>query len=165
MISQGEKAEARLYTAVVVAEEEAEQHRDQEGEEQQQPEAPANAVEYGEGGRKGWLTFFLVASAMFLMNGSYSIVMTVMPDIARDLRTDVASVVWVSLGTILGSTGAMPAAGMLGDVFGHAIVWQIGMTIRVATQVAAGLAPNLWTLVLARTVSGLGGALDGPTGT
>ena len=91
-------------------------------------------VQYGEGGFKGWLMFLLVASAMFLMNGSYSIVMTVMPDIADDLDTDISSVVWVSLATILGSTGAMPAAGMLGDTLGHGMVWHAGMALRIATQ-------------------------------
>ena len=60
------------------------------------PPESINEIKYGEGGIRAWLLFSLLASAIFLMNGSYSIVMTVMPDIARDLNVQVSDVVWVS---------------------------------------------------------------------
>uniref|UniRef100_A0A7S1U9Q8 Major facilitator superfamily (MFS) profile domain-containing protein n=1 Tax=Phaeomonas parva TaxID=124430 RepID=A0A7S1U9Q8_9STRA len=119
----------------------------------------------GPGGWCGWALFILVFSALFFMNMSLSVVMTVLPDIAEDFGTDVSAAIWVTIATNLLAVGMLPASGRLGDVLGHRRVWVAGMALRLCCLFASGSAPRLWVLVVSRALSGVGGALDEPSGT
>lgn len=122
-------------------------------------------MEDGPGGWRGWALFIPLATALFLMNGSFSVVMTVLPEIAEDLGAPLADSIWVTIATTLFTTGLLPAAGMLGDVLGHERVWLFGMVLRVCCLLLSGFAPNLAVLVVSRALSSVGGALDEPSGT
>jgi len=84
-----------------------------------------------QGSKKAWLLLTLIMLALFFMNGSLSIVMTVLPDIASDMNSTVADTIWVTIATTLLAIGFLPASGKLGDTLGHKHVWTIGMIIRI----------------------------------
>eukprot|EP01041_Mallomonas_annulata_P002938 gene2938-5773_t len=119
---------------------------------------------YGIGGTRGWTLFLVAALSLVLMNSAFSIILTVIPDIAKDFHTTEDLVIWIVTSSNIASTCLQPAAGKLGDVFGYGKIWILGMIVRILSMTASGLSLKLEYLILSATISGIGSALDGPSG-
>jgi EmrB/QacA subfamily drug resistance transporter len=111
---------------------------------------------------RAWiLAAAILGSAMAFIDGSA--VNVALPVMEQSLATSLPAMQWViNAYTLLLSAGLL-IGGATGDRFGRRRVFVAGIAVFVAASVACGLAPNVVSLILARAVQGLGGALLVPS--
>jgi EmrB/QacA subfamily drug resistance transporter len=82
-----------------------------------------------------------------------------MPTIQDELGADGADVLWIvnSFQLLLGAL--LLVGGSLGDLYGRKRIYAIGISVFALASIACGLAPTTETLIAARIVQGIGGAL------
>jgi MFS family permease len=103
------------------------------------------------------LTALTVAVALVLADSS--IVVLALPQIYRDLDTSVAGVTWVLISfNLVMALAAVPAAHLARRI-GPGRAAAIGLAVFAGAGVACGLSTELSTLIAARCVQALGGAL------
>jgi EmrB/QacA subfamily drug resistance transporter len=93
---------------------------------------------------------------MFLSALDQTIVSTALPAIAGALG-NVEQISWVVVAYLLANTIAAPIYGRLGDAIGRKRMLFVALTILMVASVLGALASNIWVLVLARAIQGLGG--------
>ncbi|MGC6388840.1 DHA2 family efflux MFS transporter permease subunit [Ewingella sp. S1.OA.A_B6] len=103
------------------------------------------------------LGFFVDLINMFIANVAY-------PGIARHFQAPVSALAWVSTGYILGLTLVIPLSRWLAARFGARRVFLASLMIFMLASLGAGNAENLTSLIVWRTVQGLGGGLLIPLG-
>jgi EmrB/QacA subfamily drug resistance transporter len=81
-----------------------------------------------------------------------------LPDILRDLHTDLFSLLWIVVGYTIVTTVLVLNAGRLADKFGRARAYMVGMAVFTLASIGCGVAPDAATLILGRVVQGVGGA-------
>jgi DHA2 family methylenomycin A resistance protein-like MFS transporter len=108
---------------------------------------------------KRTLTLVLMCVGMFLVLLDVTIVNVALPRIRADLGASVASLQWIVDGYSIPLAALMLPFGDLGDRRGHKRVVLAGLTVFAAGSLAAGLAPDPATLIVARVVQGSGAAL------
>jgi DHA2 family methylenomycin A resistance protein-like MFS transporter len=92
-----------------------------------------------------------------------SMVVTIaLPNIQHELGATISDLQWIVSGYTLVFACLLLTAGALGDRLGNKRVFLIGLVLFTAASAACGLAPNMWTLQLARLVQGVGAALQVP---
>src|ERR1700761_5556580 len=100
-----------------------------------------------------------LALAVGLVLADSSIVVLALPDIYRDLGTSVFGVTWVLVSfNLVMALAAVPAA-KLGRRVGPGRAAAVGLAIFAGAGLACGLADQLSTLLVARSVQAIGGAL------
>lgn len=81
------------------------------------------------------------------------------PDLARDFDgASVADLTWVMSLYAIAFAALLAPAGRLADVIGRRRLYRAGIVVFTLASAACALAPNLATLLVARTVQGLGAA-------
>jgi EmrB/QacA subfamily drug resistance transporter len=90
------------------------------------------------------------------------VVNVALPAIGKDLNASVAGLQWVVTGYLITLASLILVGGSLGDLFGRRRVFQIGVIWFSVASLLSGLAPNLATLIAARALQGVGGALLTP---
>ncbi|MER7056920.1 MFS transporter [Streptomyces sp. NPDC000351] len=98
-----------------------------------------------------WVT--LVAGFMTLLD--VTIVAVALPSMQRGLHASAASVQWVVSGYALAFALTLVTAGRIGDMFGRRRVFLVALTAFVAFSAAAGAAPGIELLVVARLAQGV----------
>jgi len=111
---------------------------------------------------RAWiLAAAILGSAMAFIDGTA--VNVALPAMERGLATSLPAMQWVvNAYTLLLSAGLL-IGGAAGDRFGRRRVFISGIALFVAASIACGLAPEVVSLILARAVQGLGGALLVPS--
>jgi MFS family permease len=100
-----------------------------------------------------------LALAVGVVLADSSIVVLALPEIYRDLDTSIAGVTWVLISfNLVMALAAVPAA-LLARRVGPARSAAVGLAIFAGAGLACGAADQLSTLILARCVQALGGAL------
>lgn len=99
----------------------------------------------------------VLGSGMAFLDGT--VVNVALPAIARDLDTGLAGLQWVLDAYLLTLGALLLLGGALGDRYGRRRVFEVGLVAFSAASALCGLAPNLGSLVVARAVQGVGGAL------
>ena len=100
-----------------------------------------------------------LALAVGLVLADSSVVVLALPDIYRDLDTSIAGVTWVLISfNLVMALAAVPAA-LLARRVGPGRAAAVGLAIFAGAGLACGVADQLSTLILARCVQALGGAL------
>jgi MFS family permease len=100
-----------------------------------------------------------LAFAVALVLADSSIVVLALPDIYRELGTSVSGVTWVLVSfNLVMALAAVPAA-LLARRIGPGRAAAIGLAVFAGAGLACGLAAELSTLIAARCVQALGGAL------
>jgi MFS family permease len=100
-----------------------------------------------------------LALAVGLVLADSSIVVLALPEIYRELDTSVAGVTWVLISfNLVMALAAVPAA-LLARRVGPGRAASVGLAIFAGAGLACGLADELSTLIVARCVQALGGAL------
>lgn len=102
----------------------------------------------------------ILASSMAFIDSSALNV--VLPALQDDLGASGAGLLWVINAYTLPLAALMLVGGAMGDRFGRKRVFMIGIVVFAAASLICGLAPNIATLVSARIVQGMGGALMVP---
>jgi DHA2 family methylenomycin A resistance protein-like MFS transporter len=108
--------------------------------------------------------FALVVSlwGVFVSNVTLTVLLVALPQIARELNAPMASTNWVSLAPLLAVAAGTPLAGGLTDRFGAKRIWVSGFVLTLIGIVGSAFAPDLFSLILARFVTGVGSALFMP---
>lgn len=106
----------------------------------------------------------IVATALFMANLDATVLSTSLPAIARDLRLNPIHLKLALTTYMLALAVFIPASGWAADRFGPKNVFRAAMAVFALGSVFCGLASGLGSLVAARVVQGLGGAMMMPVG-
>jgi EmrB/QacA subfamily drug resistance transporter len=108
---------------------------------------------------QGRVALLLVLAA----SGCYTVQQTlVYPSLAalqRDLHTTTAWAAWVITGFLLTGAVSTPLSGKVGDQYGKKRALVAVLVLFFLGSVGAALAPNIWVLIMARMVQGVGGGI------
>ena len=99
----------------------------------------------------------ILGSSMAFIDGT--VVNVALPTLQTDLKADVSAVQWVVEAYSLLLAALILVGGSLGDRFGRRRIYTIGIIIFTLASIVCGLAPDILTLIIARAVQGIGGAL------
>lgn len=102
------------------------------------------------------LMFTGIVAGMSLSALDGTIVNTALATIVGDLG-GVKSYAWVGTAYMLTSTASTPLFGKLSDLYGRRALFQTAIIMFTLASVFCGLAQNMWQLVLARGLQGIGG--------
>lgn len=101
-----------------------------------------------------------LGSGMTLLDGT--VVNVALVRIGEDLDASLAQLQWITNGYLLSLASLILLGGSLGDWFGRRRVFVVGTVWFALASLACGLAPNAETLIAARVLQGVGGALLTP---
>jgi EmrB/QacA subfamily drug resistance transporter len=101
-----------------------------------------------------------LGSGMTLLDGT--VVNVALVRIGEDLDASLAQLQWVTNGYLLSLASLILLGGSLGDRFGRRRVFVVGTVWFAVASLACGLAPTAETLIAARVLQGVGGALLTP---
>ncbi|WP_066361666.1 MFS transporter [Herbidospora mongoliensis] len=102
----------------------------------------------------------VLGSGMALLDGT--VVNVALPNLGRDLNADIEGLQWTINAYTLTLAGLILLGGSLGDRFGRRKVFMIGVVWFAIASALCGLAPSIETLIAARALQGIGGALLTP---
>jgi EmrB/QacA subfamily drug resistance transporter len=125
-----------------------------------EPERRPGTVVWGSGPAR-WILFATVlGSGIAFLDAT--VVNVALPAIGEDLDAGVAGLQWTVNGYAVTLAALILLSGALGDRFGRRRVFVIGVIWFALASLLCALAPNLVTLVAARALQGVGGALLTP---
>ncbi len=102
----------------------------------------------------------VLGSAIVMIDGT--VVNVALPHIGADLEAGFGGLQWVVNAYTLTLAALILLGGSLGDHYGRRRVFLIGVVWFAIASTACGLAPNIETLIIARALQGVGGALLTP---
>ncbi len=111
-----------------------------------------------------YIVFGALAIGLFASVVDHGSVIVALPSVAENLRIELPSVQWVVIGFALTISALLLPMGRLADMIGQKKVYILGSVILMVGAAAAGLAPNLAALLLARILQGVGAAMTQGTG-
>lgn len=119
-----------------------------------------STLRYGERAGRWVLVATVLGSAVAFIDAT--VVGIALPRIASDLDADAAALQWTVNGYTLALASLVLVSGSLGDRYGRRRVFLVGVGWFAVASLLCGLAPDAGTLVAARTLQGVGGALLTP---
>ena len=120
----------------------------------------ARLVRFGEPAGRWVLLACVLGSALAFIDGT--VVNIALPRIGAALDADAAGLQWTVNAYTLTLAAFILLAGSLGDRFGRRRVFLVGVAWFALGSLLCGVAPNIQTLVAARAIQGVGGALLSP---
>jgi EmrB/QacA subfamily drug resistance transporter len=106
-----------------------------------------------------WLALIVLNLGTLMIVLDATIVNVALPSIRDDLGFTGESLAWVVNAYLLTFGGFLLLGGRLGDLFGHRRLFLIGIVLFTLASLACGIANAQETLIAARAVQGLGGAI------
>ena len=107
-------------------------------------------------------TFVIVGTAMFMAQLDNLVVTSALPSIQKSLHAGLSGLQWTISAYTLTFAVFLLTGATLGDRYGRKRLFGIGLTVFTLGSVGSALAPNIATLITARAVLGLGGAIMVP---
>jgi EmrB/QacA subfamily drug resistance transporter len=108
--------------------------------------------------RLGWI-LGLTSTAYFMVALDALVVITALPRMGEDLHVGLSSLQWTVNSYGIAFAAGIITAAALGDRYGRRLVFNCGLVLFTLASAACALAPDASTLIAARTVQGLGGAV------
>ncbi len=108
---------------------------------------------------KRWLALLILCLGSLMIVLDTTIVNVALPSIKADLKFTESSLAWVINAYMLTFGGFLLLGGRLGDLFGHKKLFLVGISLFTLASLACGLSRSQETLIIARAVQGLGGAV------
>ncbi|MFF7242283.1 MFS transporter [Embleya sp. NPDC008237] len=102
----------------------------------------------------------VLGSGMAMLDST--VVNVALPSIGRSFDTSLAALQWTVNAYTLTLAGLILLGGALGDRYGRRRVFVIGVAWFAVASLLCGIAPNVQTLIAARALQGIGGALLTP---
>jgi EmrB/QacA subfamily drug resistance transporter len=109
-----------------------------------------------------WLTLIVLALGQFMVVLDVTIVNVALPHIQSDLGFSADGLQWVVSAYTLLFGGFLLLGGRAADLLGRRAVFMAGLALFSGASLAAGLAWSPGSMIAARAVQGLGGALLSP---
>ncbi len=106
-----------------------------------------------------WLTLTAVCTGVFMLLLDVTIVNVALPDIQKDLDSNLSDLQWVVDAYALSLAALLLTSGTIADIVGRRLVFATGIVVFTVGSLACGLAPNILTLIVARLAQGVGGAI------
>ena len=106
-----------------------------------------------------WQALVVLCAGMLMIILDGTIVNVALPAIQTDLGFTQSSLAWVVNAYLVAFGGLLLLAGRLGDLIGRRRIFLAGLTLFTGASLLCGLAPSAETLVAARFLQGIGGAL------
>jgi len=107
-------------------------------------------------------TWIAVSVAVFMVSMDNLVVTNALPVIRVKLDSGLEGLEWTVNAYTLSFAVFLLTGAALGDRFGRRRLFAIGLTVFTLASAAAAMAPNIGTLVAARAIQGLGGAIAMP---
>jgi EmrB/QacA subfamily drug resistance transporter len=123
------------------------------------PEA-VEGVAMGSPAGRWVLAISVLGSGMAFLDGT--VVNVALPDIGRDLNASTSALQWILSGYLLTLASLILLGGSLGDRHGRRLIFVLGAGLFTAASLLCALAPNAESLIFARLLQGIGGALLTP---
>jgi len=115
--------------------------------------------------KQGYFTFAIVALALLMASIDSTIVAVSLPTILTELQTNLAWVGWTITGYQFSQSVIMPIAGKLSDDWGRKRLFLGAVILFTLSSMAAGLASNIYLLIIFRFIQGIGGGTFLPSAT
>ena len=106
----------------------------------------------------------IVATALFMENLDATVLATSLPAIAKDLGANPIHLKLALTTYLLALAVFIPASGWMADRFGAKNIFRAAMVVFAAGSIACALSTGLGSLVAARVLQGMGGAMMTPVG-
>lgn len=106
-----------------------------------------------------WWVLATVGLGTYMSALDSSIVNTILPLIQKSLQSSLASTAWVMMGYLLTVSALLLTFGRLGDIMGHKGIYNLGFIIFTAGSVLAGASGRIATVISARVIQAVGGAM------
>jgi len=106
-----------------------------------------------------WLALAVLCAGMLMIVLDATIVNVALPAIQRDLGFGQSSLAWVVNAYLIAFGGVLLLAGRLGDLLGRRRIFLAGLALFTAASLACGISVSQQTLIIARFVQGIGGAM------
>ena len=107
-------------------------------------------------------TFIITVTALFMVSLDNLVVTMALPVIRLDLGASLSDLEWTVNAYTLTFAALLLVGAALGDRFGRRRMFTIGLSIFTVGSACAALSPSSGTLILARVLQGLGGAITMP---
>jgi EmrB/QacA subfamily drug resistance transporter len=120
-------------------------------------QAPVGAAD-----RRRWIALAVIVAAQFMVVLDVAIVNVALPSIRTDLHFSQESLQWVITAYSIFFGGALLLGGRLADLLGRRRLFMIGLAIFTLFSLLDGLAWSEGSLILFRSLQGLGAALLSP---
>ncbi len=114
--------------------------------------------------RTRWYALVVLCLGTLMIVLDTTIVNVALPSIRKDLGFSETSLAWVVNAYLLTFGGFLLLGGRLGDLFGHRRLFLIGISLFTVASLACGLSTSQASLIVARAVQGLGGAVVSAVG-
>ena len=121
------------------------------------PNASGGPVRYGTAAGRWIIAASVLGSGIAFLDGT--VVNVALPAIGEDLGSGLAGLQWTVDGYLLTLGALLLLGGSLGDLYGRRRMFVAGLVAFTAASALCGLAPSMGTLVAARALQGVGGAL------
>ena len=106
-----------------------------------------------------WIVLAVTSLGALLASLTSGTLIIALPDILRDLHTNLFALLWIVIGYTLVATVLVLNAGQIADQIGRARSYIAGFAVFTVSSIACALAPNDILLIGARVLQGVGGAL------
>jgi len=109
--------------------------------------------------RNRWIALIVLCTGMLMIILDATIVNVALPSIQDDLGFSQSSLAWVVNAYLIPFGGLLLLAGRLGDLLGRRRLFLSGLTLFTFASLLCGLATSEETLIAARFLQGIGGAM------
>jgi EmrB/QacA subfamily drug resistance transporter len=120
----------------------------------------SGTVAYSSAAGRGLVLATVLGSGMVMLDGT--VVNVALRTIGSDLDASLSQLQWISNAYLLTLASLILLGGSLGDRLGRRRVFLVGVVWFAGASALCGLAPNAETLIAARALQGIGGALLAP---
>ncbi|MDA0565054.1 DHA2 family efflux MFS transporter permease subunit [Streptomonospora sp. S1-112] len=111
-----------------------------------------------------WWTAAVTGSGAFMAMLDSTVANLALEPVRAEFGSTLALVQWVATGYLVAGAVSLPAAGWLGDRFGHGRVWAVSLAVFTAASALCALATGPAALIAARAVQGLAAGAMVPAG-
>jgi EmrB/QacA subfamily drug resistance transporter len=109
--------------------------------------------------RRLWMVVLAASMGLFAIQLDFFSMQAALPQMAADLDTSINSLQWVISGYMLALAASFIAGGRVADIFGRRTWLIIGAAVFGFCSLIGGAAPNDATVIGARVLQGVGGAI------
>src|SRR3712207_47738 len=106
-----------------------------------------------------WAALIVLCVGFFMIVLDATVVNVALPSIQHDLHFSQSSLAWVVNAYMIAFGGLLLLAGRLGDLVGRRRVFLAGLVVFTVASMVCGVAQSQETLVVARFLQGVGGAM------
>ncbi|HET7846441.1 MAG TPA: DHA2 family efflux MFS transporter permease subunit [Acidimicrobiia bacterium] len=112
--------------------------------------------------RRRWATLVVLSLSLVIIGLDNTILNVALPTLVRELGATASQLQWMVDSYVLVFAGLLLTMGALGDRFGRKLALNVGLVVFGLSSIAAAFADSANTLIAARAVMGIGGALIMP---